>query len=99
MATSADLREEHITELEALNKRDVKTFKVWNGHDLLERIKQEPFLRSYYFSSPAIPLFVPASIYFKDDKNLVSLDESFERRSKVSSARLMSLFNFSEMKG
>ena len=94
LATSADLREEHITELEALNKRDVKTFKVWNGHDLLERIKQEPFLRSYYFSSPAIPLFVPASIYFKDDKNLVSLDESFEREIKSIECKIDELIQF-----
>ena len=66
LATCADLREEHIVEIEALNKGRVKTFKIWHGHDLLMRIEQEPFLRSYYFDSPAIPLFVPASIYFKE---------------------------------
>lgn len=66
LATCADLREEHITKIEALNKNRVKTFKLWHGHDLLMRIEREPFLRSYYFDSPAIPLFVPANIYFKD---------------------------------
>lgn len=66
LATCADLREEHITKIEVLNKNRVKTFKVWHGHDLLMRIEREPFLRSYYFDSPAIPLFVPPSIYFKD---------------------------------
>ena len=94
LATSADLREEHITELEALNKHNVKTFKVWHGHDLLERIKQEPFLRSYYFNSPAISLFVPASIYFKDDKNLVSLDESFEKEIKSIENRIDEVVQF-----
>lgn len=75
LATCADLREEHIAKLEALNKGHVKTFKVWHGHDLLMRIEQEPFLRSYYFDSPAIPLFVPASIYFKEvEKKLVDID-------------------------
>ena len=66
LATCADLREEHIAKIEALNKDCVKTFKIWHGHDLLMRIEREPFLRSYYFDSPAIPLFVPASIYFKE---------------------------------
>jgi len=66
LATCADLREEHITKIEALKKDRVKTFKVWHGHDLLMRIEREPFLRSHYFDSPAIPLFVPPSIYFKD---------------------------------
>ncbi len=66
LATCADLREEHIAKIEALNKNRVKTFKVWHGHDLLMRIEHEPFLRSYYFDNPAIPLFVPPSIYFKD---------------------------------
>ena len=94
LATSADLREEHITELEALNKHDVKTFKVWHGHDLLERIKKEPFLRSYYFSSPAIPLFVPPSIYFKDDKNLVNLDEAFEKEIKSIECKIDELIQF-----
>jgi len=66
LATCADLREEHIAKIEALNKGRVKTFKIWHGHDLLMRIEREPFIRSYYFGSPAIPLFIPASIYFKE---------------------------------
>lgn len=66
LATCADLREEHITKIEVLNKNRVTTFKLWHGHDLLMRIEREPFVRSYYFDSPAIPLFVPANIYFKD---------------------------------
>lgn len=94
LATCADLREEHITELEALNKYHVKTFKVWHGHDLLMRIEQEPFLRSYYFNSPAIPLFVPASIYFKDDKDLIDLDESFEKEIKSIECKIDELIQF-----
>ncbi len=94
LATSADLREKHIAELERLNNHDVKTFKVWHGHDLLMRIEQEPFLRSYYFNSPAIPLFVPPSIYFKDDKNLISLDESFEKEIKSIENRIDEVIQF-----
>ncbi|MFH1698656.1 MAG: hypothetical protein ABH882_06340 [Candidatus Omnitrophota bacterium] len=75
LATCADLRNEHITKIEALNKDHVKTFKIWHGHDLLMRIEREPFLRSYYFDSPAIPLFVPASIYFKEmEQNFTDVD-------------------------
>ncbi|MCX5657752.1 MAG: hypothetical protein NTZ48_05965, partial [Candidatus Omnitrophica bacterium] len=75
LATCADLRDEHIVKIEALNKGRVKTFKLWHGHDLLMRIEREPFLRSYYFDSPAIPLFVPASIYFKEvERNLTDFD-------------------------
>ena len=75
LATCADLRDEHITKIEALNKEHVKTFKIWHGHDLLMRIEREPFLRSYYFNSPAIPLFVPSSIYFKEvERKLVDVN-------------------------
>lgn len=75
LATCADLREEHIAKIETLNKGHVKTFKIWHGHDLLMRIEQELFLRSYYFDSPAIPLFVPASIYFKEvERKLAEVD-------------------------
>lgn len=75
LATCADLRNEHITQLEALNNGHVKTFRIWHGHDLLMRIEREPFLRSYYFDSPAIPLFVPVSIYFKEvERKLIDID-------------------------
>ena len=75
LATCADLRDEHITKIEALNKGCVKTFKIWHGHDLLMRIEREPFLRLYYFDNPAIPLFVPASIYFKEvERKLTDID-------------------------
>ena len=75
LATCADLRDEHIAKIETLNKGYVKTFKIWHGHDLLMRIEREPFLRSYYFDSPAIPLFVPVSIYFKEvERKLVDVN-------------------------
>jgi hypothetical protein len=88
LATCADLRDEHITKIEALNKGHVKTFRIWHGHGLLMRIEREPFLRSYYFDSPAIPLFVPASIYFKEverklaDINVTGGIRSIEDRTK-----------------
>ena len=75
LATCADLRNEHIVKLEALNKGYVKTFKVWHGQDLLLRIEQEPFLRLYYFDSPSIPLFVPASIYFEEERTKRRLND------------------------
>ncbi|MCB4791682.1 MAG: hypothetical protein LHV68_07315 [Elusimicrobia bacterium] len=65
LATCAQLRDEHITKIEALNKRHVKTFKIWHGQDLTLRIEQEPFLRLYYFDGPSVPLFVPPTIYFE----------------------------------
>lgn len=75
LATCSDLREEHVAKIEALNKGRVKTFKIWHGHDLLMRIEREPFLRSYYFDSLAIPLFIPASIYFKEiERKLADID-------------------------
>jgi len=66
LATCADLTVEQIANIESLNKGHVKTFCVWHGHDLLMRIERQPFLRSYYFDSPAIPLFVPGPTYFKE---------------------------------
>lgn len=66
LATCADLTVEQIAKIEALNNGHVKTFKVWHGHDLLMRIERQPFLRSYYFDSPSIPLFVPGPTYFKE---------------------------------
>lgn len=71
LATSAELREEHINELEALNNNEVESFKIWARELLDLRINQQPFLRYFYFKSPSIPLFIPPSIYFKDvERNL-----------------------------
>lgn len=92
LATTAQLRDEHIAKIEKLNKKQVRTFKIWHGQDLINRIELEPFLRLYYFGSPAIPLFVPSSIYFcevektlQDVKMAICIKSIDDRLNEVTS--------------
>lgn len=66
IATSAELREEHLNELHKLNINEIESFRIWARELLDLRINQQPFLRCFYFGSPSIPLFVPPAIYFND---------------------------------
>lgn len=95
LATCANLRNELIAELERLNGGRVETFKVWHGHDLLMRIERQPFLRSYYFGSPAIPLFVPPSVYFKEvEKGLSDIDGNILNQINAIKDRLDEIISF-----
>lgn len=94
LATSADLRDEHLTQLHNLNEGHVKTFKAWHGHDLLMRAEREPFLVSHYFGGPTVPLFVPASFYFESNaKNAVGLEENIKGIKSIDD-RLVELAEF-----
>lgn len=95
LATSAELRKEHIDELEKLNSNEVESFKIWARELLDLRISQQPFLRYFYFKSPSIPLFVPPAIYFKDvEQDLFK--GSFRKKILTIKKRLKELRTFLE---
>ncbi|MBW2045620.1 MAG: hypothetical protein JRI96_12175 [Deltaproteobacteria bacterium] len=78
LATRAELRKEHLEELENVDEGTVKTFKIWHRELLDLRINQQPFLRYTYFGRPSIPLFVPPSIYFRDSRDKLIDKRIFE---------------------
>jgi len=73
IATNAELKTEHILELENLNKNEVKNLKIWHQENLTMRIEKQPWLRYYFFDYPQHPLFVPYNNYFSMvEQNLAS---------------------------
>lgn len=64
IATNAKLKVEQVRELESLNKGEVKSLVVWHRENLELRIKEQPFLRYYFFGAPQHPVFVPWNVYF-----------------------------------
>lgn len=75
LVTNAELKVGYIKDLVALNHYKEISLWIWDREKLTIKIEKQPFLRSYFFNSPAITLFVPASIYFEEvEKNLIDLD-------------------------
>jgi len=66
IATNAELKTEHILELENLNEKEVKNLKIWHRENLTMRIEKQPWLRCYFFGYPQHPLLVPCTEYFSE---------------------------------
>jgi len=66
IATNAELKTEHIIELENLNEKEVKNLKIWHRENLTIRIEKQPWLRCYFFDYPQHPLLVPCVEYFSE---------------------------------
>lgn len=66
IATNAELKTEHILELENLNEKEVKNLKIWHRENLTIRIEKQPWLRGYFFDYPQHPLLVPCVEYFSE---------------------------------
>lgn len=64
IATNAELKTEHILELENLNEKEVKNLKIWHRENLTMRIEKQPWLRYYFFDYPQHPLLTPCEHYF-----------------------------------
>jgi len=85
-ATNANLRiggknsssklKAHVAELEKLNKDQqfVDRLFIWPRANLDHKIKQYPWLRQYYFNDCQSPMFVPWSIFMKNESHLLSGD-------------------------
>jgi hypothetical protein len=66
IATNAELKTEHILELESLNGEKVKDLRIWHRENLTIRIEKQPWLRCYFFDYPQHPLLVPCTEYFSE---------------------------------
>ena len=64
ITTNAQLREEHVAELEQLQGRKLKSLQVWHNEKLTLKLQSHLFLCHYYFGNPQFPAFVPSPVYF-----------------------------------
>ena len=78
IATNAELRTEHILELENLNEKEVKNLKIWHRENLTIRIEKQPWLRCYFFDYPQHPLLVPCTEYFSEVESHLTSFPSIE---------------------
>lgn len=73
VATNAELNVKQVKELESLNSGEVKSLVVWHRENLEGRIKEQPFLRYYFFEEPQHPVFVPWNVYFDNVESDLTL--------------------------
>ena len=84
LVTNAELSVNYIKDLSSLNTYSNISLYIWDREKLTIKIEMQPFLRSYYFSSPAIALFIPSSVYFEEvEKGLV--DDAFVEINTITS--------------
>lgn len=89
MVTNAELNVDYIKDLISLNTYSNISLYIWDREKLTLKIEKQPFLRSYYFSSPAIALFIPSSVYFEEvekglvDDALVEIDTITSRTKEL----------------
>jgi len=63
ISTNAELRVEHITQMESLKPKELQTLRVWHRENLAIRIDRQPFIRHLFFGNAQFPAFVPPNIY------------------------------------
>ncbi|MBU7028783.1 MAG: hypothetical protein HXS48_17750 [Theionarchaea archaeon] len=77
IATNAELKVDHIIELEKLNNGEVVSLRVWHREELERRIDLQPYLRYRFFGFPQYPKFVLSNEYFdKIEEHLLPVSAS-----------------------
>jgi len=72
LVTNAELNIDYIKKLTALNSNSDLSLFIWDREKLIIKIERQPFLRSYYFDCPSIPLFIPSTVYYEEvEKSLI----------------------------
>ncbi len=95
LVTNAELNVPYITNLVALNEDSDVRLWIWDREKLTLKIEKQPFLRFYFFDNPAVPLFVPAPIYFKDAAvGLIDLEDVTVGEIKTIKDRFNELISF-----
>jgi hypothetical protein len=64
ITTNAQLRDEHVAQLERLKGRKLKTLQIWHNEKLTLKLQTHSFLCHYYFGNAQFPAFVPPPVYF-----------------------------------
>jgi hypothetical protein len=95
IATNADLSVPYLQKLLALNTDKQLSLYIWARATLTLKIEKQPFLRSYFFNSPAIVLFVPSSVYFEEAGNdLLEITASLTNQIKSIKDRISEFVAF-----
>jgi len=92
IGTNAELRVNHVRELQELNDDMVDDFKIWHRERLSFRIEKQPFIRFFYFGQPKFPMLIPSSFYFSE--NEPNLNDSHCSLIKRFSKHLEDVQNF-----
>ncbi|MFA6357391.1 MAG: hypothetical protein WCY09_01800 [Candidatus Omnitrophota bacterium] len=64
ISTNAELRIEHVLELQSINKGDVETLEIWSRENLEMRIIRYPYLRFLFFKEYPYPALVDSGYYY-----------------------------------
>jgi hypothetical protein len=64
ITTNAQLRDEHVAQLERLKGRKLKTLQIWHNEKLTLKLQTHSFLCHSYFGNAQFPAFVPPPVYF-----------------------------------
>ena len=83
IATIAELRKEHVTDLESLKPPNLQTLNVWHRETLSLKIEKQPFIRHYFFNKPQFPTFVPSNIYMDSFESKLLQSPVFGRSDEL----------------
>lgn len=81
--TNAELKVTDITELLALNARQVKNLVIYHRENLRPLIEKSPWIRHKYFNQPLAPLFIPVTEYQKLEESLLIDFPLLERETLI----------------
>jgi len=83
IATNAELRKKHVSDLESLKPPNLQTLNVWHREALSLKIEKQPFIRYYFFGKPQFPTFVPSNIYMASIESKLLQSQIFGRLNEL----------------
>ncbi|NQU32906.1 MAG: hypothetical protein HQ521_06695, partial [Bacteroidetes bacterium] len=100
ISTNAELRVEHVLNLELLATNKVKTLIIWHRERLTIRIEKQAYLRFLFFKDYQHPALVDSASYYKDieqhllSKTLIrpSLDECEHKLERFMGSDSLKIF-------
>jgi hypothetical protein len=85
ITTNANLRVNHITDLEALKIEGINTLQIWHREKLELLLYEHFFLCNFYFEKPQYPAFIPPDFFFKEDQEMLFLKSLLGRDAEIDS--------------
>ena len=84
ITTNAQLRDEHVAQLERLKGRKLKSLQIWHNEKLTLKLQSHPFLCHHYFGNAQFPAFVPPPFYFPIYEDMLLKVRLVGRKHEVS---------------
>ena len=69
ITTNAQLRVDHVVELQNLKGDTLDSVQVWHRELLESKLVAHPFLCHFYFGDPQFPAFVPTDLYVENNES------------------------------